>query len=157
LQTRTGKRTGTSAVRIAVELVKEKKIDEKTAIKRVNPESLNHLLMPQIDPKARQKVKPVAQGISASPGAAVGKVVLSAEAAIEQAAHDPKARLLLVRKETSPEDVAGMHLAVGILTSTGGKASHAAVVARGWGKPCIVGCEAILIDESAGTIVVKGQ
>ena len=113
--------------------------------------------MPQIDPKHRQKVKPVAQGISASPGAAVGKVVLSAEAAIKEAAKDPKARLMLVRKETSPEDVAGMHLAQGILTSTGGKASHAAVVARGWGKPCVVGCEAIKIDEAAGTITVKGQ
>jgi len=157
LQTRTGKRTGTSAVRIAVELVKEGKIDEKTAIKRVNPESLNHLLMPQIEPKYRQTVKPVAQGISASPGAAVGRVVLSAEAAVQANAKDPKARLLLVRKETSPEDVAGMHLAEGILTSTGGKASHAAVVARGWGKPCIVGCEAIMIDEAAGTIMVKGQ
>ena len=156
LQTRTGKRTGTAAVRIAVEMVKEGLIDETTAIKRVSPESLNHLLMPQIDPKAAT-VKPVAQGIAASPGAAVGKVVLSAEAAVEEAAKDPKARLMLVRKETSPEDVAGMHLAKGILTSTGGKASHAAVVARGWGKPCVVGCEAIRIDEKAGTITVKGQ
>jgi pyruvate, orthophosphate dikinase len=157
LQTRTGKRTGTAAVRIAVELVKEGKIDEQTAIKRVNAESLNHLLMPQIDPKHRHVVKPVAQGISASPGAAVGKVVLSAAEAIAEAANDSKARLMLVRKETSPEDVAGMHLAQGILTSTGGKASHAAVVARGWGKPCVVGCEAIKIDEAAGTITVKGQ
>jgi pyruvate,orthophosphate dikinase len=157
LQTRTGKRTGTAAVRIAVELVKEGKIDEQTAIKRVSAESLNHLLMPQIEPKQRQTVKPVAQGISASPGAAVGKVVLSAARAIEEAAKDPKTRLMLVRKETSPEDVAGMHLAQGILTSTGGKASHAAVVARGWGKPCVVGCEAIKIDESAGTVTVKGQ
>ena len=157
LQTRTGKRTGTAAVRIAVELVKEGKIDEQTAIKRVSAESLNHLLMPQIDPKHRQAKKPVAQGISASPGAAVGKVVLSAAEAIAEAAKDPKARLMLVRKETSPEDVAGMHLAQGILTSTGGKASHAAVVARGWGKPCVVGCEAIRIDEAAGTIVVKGE
>ncbi len=157
LQTRSGKRTGTSAVRIAVEMVRDGLIDETTAIKRVSPESLNHLLMPQIDPKQRQKVKPVAQGISASPGAAVGKVVLSAEEAIQEAAKDSKARLMLVRKETSPEDVAGMHLAQGILTSTGGKASHAAVVARGWGKPCVVGCEAIKIDEAAGTITVKGQ
>ena len=157
LQTRSGKRTGTAAVRIAVELVKEGKIDEHAAINRVNAESLNHLLMPQIDPKHRQAVKPVAQGISASPGAAVGRVVLSAAEAVAEAAKDPKARLMLVRKETSPEDVAGMHLAQGILTSTGGKASHAAVVARGWGKPCVVGCEAIKIDEAAGTITVKGQ
>jgi pyruvate, orthophosphate dikinase len=157
LQTRSGKRTGTSAVRIAVEMARDGLIDETTAIKRVSPDSLNHLLMPQIDPKQRQKVKPVAQGISASPGAAVGKVVLSAEEAIAEAAKDSKARLMLVRKETSPEDVAGMHLAQGILTSTGGKASHAAVVARGWGKPCVVGCEAIKIDEAAGTVTVKGQ
>ena len=157
LQTRTGKRTGTAAVRIAVELVNEGKIDEKTALKRVSPETLDHLFMPQIEPKERQKVKPVAQGISASPGAAVGKVVLSADAAVAAAARDPKTRLLLVRKETSPEDVAGMHLAQGILTSTGGKASHAAVVARGWGKPCIVGCEALRIDEAAGTVRVKDQ
>jgi pyruvate, orthophosphate dikinase len=157
LQTRSGKRTGTSAVRIAVELVREGLIDQTTAIKRVNPESLNHLLMPQIDPKRRKDFESVAQGISASPGAAVGKVVLSAEEAIAEAAKDAKAPLMLVRKETSPEDVAGMHLARGILTSTGGKASHAAVVARGWGIPCVVGCEAIKIDEAAGTITVKGQ
>src|SRR5207249_6456431 len=108
LQTRSGKRTGTSAVRIAVEMAREKLIDETTAIQRVSPESLNHLLMPQIEPKHRQNVEPVAQGISASPGAAVGKVVLSADEAVEAAAKDPNARLMLVRKETSPEDVAGM-------------------------------------------------
>jgi pyruvate,orthophosphate dikinase len=157
LQTRTGKRTGTSAVRIAVEMVKEGRIDEKTAIQRVAPESLNHLFMKQIEPKARQSTKAVAAGISASPGAAVGRVVLTAEEAVAQAAADPKVRLMLVRKETSPEDVAGMHLAQGILTSTGGKASHAAVVARGWGKPCVVGCEEIKINEAAGTIEVKGR
>jgi pyruvate,orthophosphate dikinase len=155
LQTRTGKRTGTAAVRIAVELVKEKLIDEQTAVKRVNPESLNHLLQPQLDPKS--KIKPVAQGIAASPGAACGMIVLSAEAAVEHAQKHPKDPILLVRKETSPEDVAGMHLAVGILTSTGGKASHAAVVARGWGKPCVVGCEAVKIDEKAQTITVAGK
>jgi len=155
LQTRSGKRTGTAAVRIAVEMVKEKLIDETTAVKRVAPDSLNHLLLPQLDPKA--KVKPAAQGIAASPGAAFGMVVLSAEAAVEHAAKHPKDPILLVRKETSPEDVAGMHLARGILTSTGGKASHAAVVARGWGKPCIVGCEAVKIDEAKGTVSVAGQ
>jgi pyruvate,orthophosphate dikinase len=157
LQTRTGKRTGTSAVRIAVEMVKAGMIDRQTAIKRVAPDSLNHLFMKQIEPKARAANKAVATGISASPGAAVGRVVLTADAAVEQAAADPSVPLLLVRKETSPEDVAGMHLAVGILTSTGGKASHAAVVARGWGKPCVVGCEEIRVDEAAGAIVVKGK
>jgi pyruvate, orthophosphate dikinase len=155
LQTRNGKRTGTSAVRIAVEMVKEGLIDEATAVKRVNPDSLNHLLLPQLDPKAAKKV--AAQGIAASPGAASGKVLLSAEAVVEYHAQHPLEPILLVRKETSPEDVAGMHLAKGILTSTGGKASHAAVVARGWGKPCVVGCEAMKIDEKAQTITIAGQ
>jgi pyruvate,orthophosphate dikinase len=155
LQTRTGKRTGSSAVRIAVEMVSEGLIDETTAIKRVNPESLNHLLLPRLDPKA--KAKPIAQGIAASPGAASGKVLLSAEAVVAHANEHPNDPILLVRKETSPEDVAGMHLAKGILTSTGGKASHAAVVARGWGKPCVVGCEAVRIDEKAQTIAIAGH
>jgi pyruvate, orthophosphate dikinase len=153
LQTRTGKRTGSSAVRIAVEMVKEGMIDQETALKRVSPDSLNHLLLPQLDPK--NKVKPVARGIAASPGAAAGKVVLSAEAAVAHAVAHPNEPIMLVRKETSPEDVAGMHLAKGILTATGGKASHAAVVARGWGKPCIVGCDAIQIDEKAGTVKIN--
>jgi pyruvate, orthophosphate dikinase len=155
LQTRTGKRTGTAAVRIAVEMVKEKLIDETTAVKRVAPDSLNHLLLPQLDPKA--KAKPVAQGIAASPGAASGKVLLSAEAVVQHHEKFPNDPIMLVRKETSPEDVAGMHLAKGILTSTGGKASHAAVVARGWGKPCVVGCEAIKIDEANQQITVAGN
>ena len=157
LQTRTGKRTGTSAVRIAVEMVKEGKIDTNAAINRVAPESLNHLFMKQIEPKSRLSNKALATGISASPGAAVGRIVLSAEDAVKQAALDPRTPLMLVRKETSPEDVAGMHLAVGILTSTGGKASHAAVVARGWGKPCVVGCDDVRIDEAKGTISMKGK
>ena len=152
LQTRTGKRTGSAAVRIAVEMVKEGFIDEKTAIKRVNPDSLNHLLLPQLDPKA--KVQAIARGIAASPGAACGKVILSADAAVAFHEEHPNEPIMLVRKETSPEDVAGMHLAKGILTATGGKASHAAVVARGWGKPCVVGCEAIAIDEKNGQIKI---
>jgi pyruvate,orthophosphate dikinase len=155
LQTRNGKRTGTAAVRIAVEMCKEGLIDEATAVKRVAPDSLNHLLQPQLDPKS--KVMPVAQGIAASPGGASGKVILSAEEAVAFAKKHPSEPIMLVRKETSPEDVAGMHLAKGILTSTGGKASHAAVVARGWGKPCVVGCEAVRIDEKAKTITIAGQ
>jgi pyruvate,orthophosphate dikinase len=155
LQTRTGKRTGSAAVKIAVDMVHEGLIDEKTAVQRVNPDSLNHLLLPQLDPKAG--VTPVAQGIAASPGAASGKVVLTAEDAVAQREANPNVKLLLVRKETSPEDVAGMDAAAGILTSTGGKASHAAVVARGWGKPCVVGCEAVRINEKAGQITVDGQ
>jgi pyruvate,orthophosphate dikinase len=152
LQTRTGKRTGSAAVRIAVEMAKEKLIDETTAIKRVSPDSLNHLLLPQLDPKAKRDA--VARGIAASPGAACGKVVLSAAAAVEHHKEHPEEPILLVRKETSPEDVAGMHLAKGILTATGGKASHAAVVARGWGKPCVVGCDAIHIDEKGGMFTI---
>jgi len=155
LQTRGGKRTGTAAVRIAVEMAKEGLIDEVTAIKRVPPNDLNHLLQPQLDPKS--KVMPVAQGIAASPGGASGMVILSAEAAVAHAAKYPKDPIMLVRKETSPEDVAGMHLAKGILTSTGGKASHAAVVARGWGKPCVVGCDAVKIDEAAQTVTIAGH
>src|SRR5262245_17383156 len=155
LQTRTGKRTGTAAVRIAVEMVKEKLIDETTAVKRVNPDSLNHLLQPQLDPKAKVKVE--AQGIAASPRAATGIVILSADAAVEHHLKHPNDPIMLVRKETSPEDVAGMHTAKGILTSTGGKASHAAVVARGWGKPCVVGCEAVKINEAAQTITIAGK
>ncbi|WP_439632080.1 pyruvate, phosphate dikinase [Gemmata sp.] len=155
LQTRTGKRTGTAAVRIAVEMVKEGKIDEKTAVKRVAPDSLNHLLQPQLDPKS--KVKPVAQGIAASPGGATGMVVLDSAEAKALHEKDPAVKLILVRKETSPEDVAGMHAAKGILTSTGGKASHAAVVARGWGKPCVVGCDDVKIDEKSQTITIAGK
>jgi pyruvate, orthophosphate dikinase len=152
LQTRTGKRTGTAAVRVAVEMCKDGLIDEVTAVKRVSPDSLNQLLLPQFDPKAKKVT--VGHGIAASPGAASGKVVLTAEDAVAHAHDHPDDAIILVRKETSPEDVAGMHLAKGILTATGGKASHAAVVARGWGKPCIVGCEAIQIDEKAGQIKV---
>ncbi len=155
LQTRSGKRNGPSAVRIAVEMVKSGMIDKKTALQRVNPDRLNDLLLPMLDPKA--KVEAIARGIDASPGAACGKIVLSAEDAVAHVAAHPGVPILLVRKETSPEDVAGMHLAAGILTSTGGKASHAAVVARGWGKPCVVGCEAVRIDEKAGTITVAGK
>ena len=155
LQTRTGKRTGSAAVRIAVEMVKSGMIQQDEAVKRVAPDGLNHLLLPQLDPKA--DARPVAQGIAASPGAACGMVVLSAEAAVEHAEKHPNDPILLVRKETSPEDVAGMHLAKGILTSTGGKASHAAVVARGWGKPCVVGCEAMKIDEKKQTITIAGH
>jgi pyruvate,orthophosphate dikinase len=155
LQTRAGKRTGTAAVKIAVDMVREGLIDERTAVARVNPESLNHLLLPQLDPKAN--FRPVAQGIAASPGAASGIVLLSADAVVEHHEKHPHDPIILVRKETSPEDVAGMHLAVGILTSTGGKSSHAAVVARGWGKPCVVGCEAIKISEESGTITIAGQ
>ena len=137
-------------------MVKEGLIDETTAIKRVSPDSLNHLLLPQLDPKAKRK--PVARGIAASPGAACGKVVLSAEAAVEHhAAASRTTRSSWSARRPAPRTWPGMHLAKGILTATGGKASHAAVVARGWGKPCVVGCDAIQIDEKAGQITIGGQ
>ena len=143
LQTRTGKRTGTAAVRIAVEMVGEGMIDEKTAVLRVPPANLDQLLHPMIDPKA--KVKAFAKGLPASPGAAVGRIVFTADAAEAWAERDEK--VILVRTETSPEDIGGMHAAVGILTSRGGMTSHAAVVARGMGTCCVAGCGAILINE----------
>ena len=155
LQTRTGKRTGTAAVRIAVEMVKEGLIDETTAIKRVSPDSLNHLLLPQLDPKAQEQAgRPGDRG---QPGGGQRQGHPLGRGGRRVHAAHPDEPILLVRKETSPEDVAGMHLAKGILTATGGKASHAAVVARGWGKPCVVGCDAIKIDEKAGQITIAGQ
>ena len=151
LQTRSGKRTAQAAVRIAVEMVREKLIDEKTAVLRVNPAQLDQLLHPTLDPKAKKEV--LAKGLPASPGAAVGRVVLSAEEAIEWAERGEK--VILVRQETSPEDIHGMHVAQGILTARGGMTSHAAVVARGMGKCCVAGCSEI--EMSAGSFQVKGK
>ncbi|MEX0886164.1 MAG: pyruvate, phosphate dikinase [Phycisphaeraceae bacterium] len=153
LQTRAGKRTGHAAVKIACDMVREKLIDEKTAILRVPPNDLNQLLLPSFDPKARRDV--LASGLPASPGAAVGKLAFSAEEAADRV-HSGE-QVLLVRKETSPEDIDGMHAAQGILTSTGGMTSHAAVVARGWGKPCVAGAGAIHIDEKKKRITVGGR
>ncbi|MBI4690823.1 MAG: pyruvate, phosphate dikinase [Nitrospirae bacterium] len=144
LQTRVGKRTAASALRIAIDMVKEKLIDKKTAVLRIDPQQLDQLLHPMIDPKAQIKV--IAKGLPASPGAAVGKVVFTAEEA-ERAAEKGE-KVILVRTETSPEDIGGMHAAQGILTARGGMTSHAAVVARGMGKCCVAGCGAINITES---------
>lgn len=143
LQTRVGKRTAASALKIAIDMVKEKLIDKKTAILRIDPEQLDQLLHPTIDPKALIKV--VAKGLPASPGAAVGTVIFTAEDA-EMAAVKGK-KVILVRTETSPEDIGGMNAAQGILTARGGMTSHAAVVARGMGKCCVAGCGAININE----------
>lgn len=156
LQTRNGKRTAQAAIRIAVDLQKEGFISPSTAVKRVDPEQLDQLLHPMFDPKAK-KTK-IAKGINASPGAAVGQVVFTAEHAVDWALNGKK--VILVRLETSPEDVAGMHAAQGILTARGGKTSHAAVVARGMGKCCVCGAGDIHIDEHAsqftvGDVVVK--
>ncbi len=154
LQTRTGKRTAQAAVRIAVEMVKEKLIDEKTAIKRIPAGDLTQLLLPFFAAKDKQGAAAVTRGLGASPGAATGKLAFTASEAVERAKNGEK--VLLVRKETSPEDVAGMHSAVGILTSTGGKTSHAAVVAVGWGKCCVVGAGELSIDAAKGLLTVKG-
>lgn len=155
LQTRTGKRTGAAAVKIACDMVKEKLITEKTAIKRIPANDLTQLLLPSFDPKAKAKASPLTVGLPASPGASFGKLAFTAEEAVERT-HQGE-RVLLVRKETSPEDVDGMHSADGILTSTGGMTSHAAVVARGWGKCCVAGAGEIHIDAKAGKIKVGGK
>ena len=142
LQTRTGKRTAAAAVKIAVDMAREGLIDRKTALARVNPESLDQLLHPTLDGKAAPP--PIAQGLPASPGAAVGRVVFTAEDA--ETAAEAGEEVVLVRRETSPEDIHGMHAAQGILTALGGMTSHAAVVARGMGKCCVAGCSALSID-----------
>ncbi|MCG3123168.1 MAG: Pyruvate, phosphate dikinase [Phycisphaerales bacterium] len=155
LQTRTGKRNGISAVRIACDMVKEKLIDEKTAILRIPAGDLTQLLLPSFDPAAKKRTEVLTRGIPASPGAAVGKPAFSADEAVRRA-HKGE-RVILVRSETSPEDVEGMHMAAGILTSTGGRTSHAAVVACGWGKCCVVGAGELIIDEHKGILKVGGQ
>ncbi|MFH1830083.1 MAG: pyruvate, phosphate dikinase [Pseudomonadota bacterium] len=136
LQTRNGKRTGPAAVRIAVDMVKEKLIDKKEAVMRVQPEQLDQLLHPRIDPKIKREV--IASGLPASPGAAVGRVVFTADEAADWVKGGKK--VILVRIETSPDDIKGMAVAEGILTARGGMTSHAAVVARGMGTPCVAGC-----------------
>ena len=151
LQTRVGKRTAASALRIAIDMVKEKMIDKKTAILRIDPQQLDQLLHPMIDPRAKTNI--IAKGLPASPGAAVGKVVFTANDA-EKAAEKGE-KVILVRTETSPEDIGGMHAAQGILTARGGMTSHAAVVARGMGKCCVAGCGAININESQRTFTVN--
>ncbi len=152
LQTRNGKRTAKAALKISVDMVREGLIDKKEAVARIVPASLDQLLHPTLDPKAPRKV--IAKGLPASPGAASGKIVFTADEAEKQARAGEK--VILVRRETSPEDIHGMNAAQGILTSTGGMTSHAAVVARGMGKPCIAGAGDVRIDAAAGTLSVRG-
>ncbi|MBW2978262.1 pyruvate, phosphate dikinase, partial [Candidatus Woesearchaeota archaeon] len=152
LQTRTGKRTAAAAVRIAVEMVDEKLITKEEALMRVDPNALDQLLHPQLDPVAKQEAKVLAKGLPASPGAAVGEAVFTAEKAKDLAEEGHK--VILVRTETSPEDIEGMNAAKGILTARGGMTSHAAVVARGMGKCCVAGCGDITVDEKAGQFSV---
>lgn len=154
LQTRTGKRTAIAAVKIAVDMATEGLISKEMAVGRVSAEHLDQLLHPMLDPKAKFTV--IAKGLPASPGAASGKVVFSSEEAKEWA-KNKKEKVILVRLETSPEDVGGMKVSQGILTARGGMTSHAAVVARGMGKPCVVGCEAIDIDYAKGMFSVRGK
>jgi pyruvate,orthophosphate dikinase len=153
LQTRTGKRSPTASVRIAVEMCNEGYIDKQTAVLRVDPKQVPLLLLPVFD--AKTKPSALARGLPASPGAATGRVAFTAEDAEARAAKGEK--VILVRQFTSPEDVRGMHAAQGILTSTGGMTSHAAIVACGWGKPCVVGCGTAQIDAKARKIKIGGK
>jgi pyruvate,orthophosphate dikinase len=159
LQTRSGKRTAQAALRIAVELAQEKLIDKKEAVKRIDPATLDQLLHPTIDPKAERNI--IATGLPASPGAACGEIVFSSDEAESLKSQGHK--LILVRVETSPEDIHGMHAAEGILTTRGGMTSHAAVVARGMGKPCVSGAGSLRVDyrtqilTAGGTVLKKGD
>lgn len=156
LQCRVGKRNGVAAVRMATEMYKEKLIDIDTAVMRVGPNQLVELLLPMLDPKVEKETKPVAKGLPAGPGGAQGRVVFSSAEAVEWAKKGEK--VILVREETSPEDVDGMHKSQAILTTKGGMTSHAALVARGWGKCCIVGCSDIEIHAETKTFkTVTGQ
>jgi pyruvate,orthophosphate dikinase len=162
LQCRVGKRNGIAAVRMATEMYREKLIDAKTAIKRVAPNQLVELLLPMLDPKVEQTSTVIAKGLPAGPGGARGRVVFTSDEAVEWAAKGEK--VILVREETSPEDVDGMHKAQAILTTKGGMTSHAALVARGWGKCCIVGCGDIEIHHEGknfhaknGVIIKEGD
>ena len=153
LQCRVGKRNGVSAVRMAMDMYKEKLIDAKQAIMRVAPNQLVELLLPMIDPKAELVTHPIAKGLPAGPGGAIGRAVFTSKDAVEWAARGEK--VILVREETSPEDVDGMHKAQAILTSKGGMTSHAALVARGWGKCCIVGCSDMEIGNDEKSFITK--
>ncbi len=153
LQTRSGKRTAKAALKMAVEMVGEDLIDQQTAILRVDPMALDQLLHPTLDPEAERNV--LTTGLPASPGAAAGKIVLDADTAEQWAGRGEK--VILVRVETSPEDIHGMHAAQGILTARGGMTSHAAVVARGMGRPCVSGASAVSIDQASGTLRIGHQ
>ena len=155
LQARSGKRTAAASVRIAVDMVKEKAITLETAILRIDPNQLNQLLHKQLDPISVNKAEVITQGLPASPGAAVGEIVFTAAEAFEKSKSG--LAVILVRTETSPEDIDGMHCSKGILTARGGMTSHAAVVARGMGTCCVAGCSDILIDEKAKTLTIKAK
>lgn len=153
LQTRNGKRTTAAAMRAAVEMVKEGLIDKETALTRIDAQQIDQLLHPSIDPNAKLEV--VAQGLPASPGAACGKILFDANEAEERGKKGEK--VLMVRTETTPDDIHGIIMAQGILTSRGGMTSHAAVVARGMGKPCVCGCDALKIDYENQCVYINGR
>ncbi|MEO0511491.1 MAG: pyruvate, phosphate dikinase [Planctomycetota bacterium] len=155
LQTRAAKRTGPAAVRIACDMVREKLIDEKQALLRIPAGDLTQLLLPSFDPTKKQIAEVLCKGLPASPGAAVGCPAFTAEEAVERTQQGES--VILVRNETSPEDVEGMHSAAGILTATGGMTSHAAVVARGWGTCCVAGAGELHIDADKGTFEIHGR
>jgi len=152
LQTRTGKRTGAAAVKIACDMVRERLITEEEALVRIPAGDLTQLLLPSFDPMAKERSDVIARGLPASPGAATGRPAFTADEAVARTRAGEQ--VILVRKETSPEDVDGMHSAAGILTSTGGMTSHAAVVARGWGKCCVAGAGMLHIDATSGALTV---
>jgi len=154
LQTRNGKRTGPAAVRIAVDMVEEGLITKEEAVMRVEPQQLDQLLHPLLEEKSKKNLTKIATGLPASPGAAVGRIVFTADDAVEAA---PSGPVILVRKETVPDDIHGMEVAKGILTSRGGMTSHAAVVARGMGTPCVAGAEGINVDERRKRLTVAGM
>jgi pyruvate, orthophosphate dikinase len=155
LQCRAGKRTGTAALNMAMDMLAEKLIDEKTAVMRIDPAQLDELLHPICDPKEESKHSPLVKGLPAGPGAAVGKVVFTAEDAVAWARKGEK--VILLREETNPEDVEGMRAAEGILTARGGMTSHAALVARGWGKCCVVGAGALNVEASKKIAKIAGS
>ena len=155
LQTRKGKRNGMSSIKIAIDMNKEKMINEKELLNRISSNHLNEIMLPNIDPIKEVNEPVITMGLPAGPGGASGKIVFSADAA--QKYHENGQSVILVRKETSPEDIHGMFAANGILTSRGGMTSHAALVARGWGKCCIVGCSDLLIDYNKKTMVVGNK
>src|SRR5512142_1453473 len=156
LQTRNGKRTGLAAVKIAIDMVKEGLITKEEGFMRVEPNQLYDFLVPRLDEKST-KIEVLTTGLPASPGAAVGQIVFSAEEAVKKAGHGAKKNVILVRGETTPEDIHGMEVASGILTSRGGMTSHAAVVTRGMGKCCVAGAGDIQVSEKAREMKVKGQ
>src|SRR5205814_3805680 len=156
LQTRNGKRTGIAAVRVALQMVDEGLITKEEAIFRLEPKQLYDFLVPRLNEKSG-KVEVLATGLPASPGAAVGQIVFTADEAVKKAGHEKKVPVILVRAETTPEDIHGMEVAVGILTSRGGMTSHAAVVTRGMGKCCVAGAGDIEVNERTREMRVKGQ